>query len=132
MEWKLLCIKKHEGIRCFYFELGIIPIDHDTIDEDRGITKYGYGLNVARGRIDQFNKKNASLDIEAVQENDIINIKYVSVTSNGDKSAYGELYFGLNDEPLIKAFDDIKIKDDEQYIFGVSLYYLEETVQLIQ
>ena len=132
MEWKVKCLKKRPTSRSFYGEIGILPADYDVVDEEfDGICDFGYGLFIANGNTAHCSKQIGHHDeLANVQENDILTVKYVSVLEE-DVEDRGELYFGVNDKPLIKVFDNVRISNDEKYRFGVSLYCIGETVQIV-
>ena len=99
-EWKLKCLSKGTFMKQCRFA-------------------FGCGISPNKNGIDAFGEVNDAYmiyaghegDLDGLKENDIVTIRYVS------NMECGELYYGVNDLPLKKAYDGIKIKDDQVYTF---------------
>ena len=135
-EWKIKGIS-HGSWSKFTFVIGILPSDYDVAEngDDNPFLSCGYGIDVWNGDISLRDADFKGLDhgLYELNKMDIITLKYVSIMSDGDnKQLHGELYFGINDNELIKIHDNIKIDDNQTYILAVSLFASEERIELLQ
>lgn len=125
MEWRLKCVIGH----CLV--IGLLPNKDEDIKNETTMFQ-GYGFDAWNGGIYSPTADDQNHNL-TVTERDIINMKYVTILSDDtNKKAHGELYFSINDQKLEKVLDNIAIDNDETYLFGVSMFYKGEIIQLLQ
>ena len=119
-----------------FFIIGLLPNDEEIIQSGHAFNN-GYGLDVWNGTIKvpdyQFFSRQRRIDMLKTKGSNIITMKYVTaLTNDNENKTCGELYVGVNGQPLQKILDNVQIDNDEMYLFAVSLFSRGEAVQLLQ